>query len=670
MKSIKTRLIFIFTLVIVIITGTLGLVTISIVSENQLSNIHEELSLLAESEAKHVRARIDADLMYIEGLAQNPIIQDSEIPFEEKIVFLEKEAKRAGYQRFALADLEGNSVQFQGSGDKINVSEFEYFKKASTGESNVSDIIISMVTGEPIIIIAAPIYLNGNQSGVFYGIKDGSSISKIADEINYGKTGYGYIINDNGTVVGHPNSNLVLEQYNVIEASKQDSSIEELADLIKTQVFLRESGSGDYLFNGKNIVSGFSPVQDTSWSIIIAVEESELLSDVNNLRNILINLIIGSILLGIIITFFVSKSISTPILDMVDVIKKQARLDFSFDQSLKAEKYLDRKDEIGVMINAIKTVEENISKVVRITRESAESIASSSEELTATSGQAAIASEEVARTIEEIARGANDQAKDTENTANNVEDLGNILDEDANQIGELNRAVEKINTEKEEGFKTLSQLIEKADKSNEAAANIHDIILSNNESAEKIETSSSMIQSISTQTNLLALNAAIEAARAGEAGKGFAVVADEIRKLAEDSSRFTSEIKSVIEELKSKSNLAVSTMYSVKSILNEQNLIVKETEMRFDGIAEATELVKTVVEKLNHSSLLMTKNKENIIGLLQNLSAISEENAAGTEEASASMEEQAATIEEIANSGESLAKIAGELNDIISKFKI
>lgn len=104
MKSIKTRLIFIFTLVIVIITGTLGLVTISIVSENQLSNIHEELSLLAESEAKHVRARIDADLMYIEGLAQNPIIQDSEIPFEEKIVFLEKEAKRAGYQRFALAD--------------------------------------------------------------------------------------------------------------------------------------------------------------------------------------------------------------------------------------------------------------------------------------------------------------------------------------------------------------------------------------------------------------------------------------------------------------------------------------------------------------------------------------------------------------------------------------
>lgn len=174
-----------------------------------------------------------------------------------------------------------------------------------------------MVTGDPIIIIATPIYLNGNQSGVFYGIKDGSSISKIADEINYGKTGYGYIINDNGTVVGHPNSNLVLEQYNVIEASKQDFSVEELADLIKTQVFLRESGSGDYLFNGKNIVSGFSPVQNTSWSIIIAVEESEILSDVNNLRNILINLIIGSILLGIIITFFVSKSISTPIMDMV-----------------------------------------------------------------------------------------------------------------------------------------------------------------------------------------------------------------------------------------------------------------------------------------------------------------------------------------------------------------
>ncbi len=89
----------------------------------------------------------------------------------------------------------------------------------------------------------------------------------------------------------------------------------------------------------------------------------------------------------------------------------------------------------------------------------------------------------------------------------------------------------------------MVDLHHKTEQNNQAAQNIYEIIISNNEGASKIETASSIIQNIATQTNLLALNAAIEAARAGDAGKGFAVVSDEIRKLAEQSSSFTSEIK-------------------------------------------------------------------------------------------------------------------------------
>lgn len=148
------------------------------------------------------------------------------------------------------------------------------------------------------------------------------------------------------------------------------------------------------------------------------------------------------------------------------------------------------------------------------------------------------------------------------------------------------------------------------------------------------------------------------------------MVADEIRKLAEDSNRFTSDIKAVIDELKSKSQLAVATMNGVREIVNEQSNSVKSTELRFDGIAEAIEIVRSIIDKLNYSAELMVNNKNMIVQLIQNLSAISEENAAGTQEASASMQEQAATIEEIANSGESLASVAEEMRTLISKFKI
>src|SRR5690606_35738873 len=120
-------------------------------------------------------------------------------------------------------------------------------------------------------------------------------------------------------------------------------------------------------------------------------------------------------------------------------------------------------------------------------------------------------------------------------------------------------------------------------------------------------------------------------------------------------SNFTNDIKKVISELKSRSTTAVKTMNEVKTIVTEQAESVKETEYKFEGIAEAIDAIKTIINKLNLSVSLMTENKDKIVELAQNLSAIAEENAAGTEQVSATMQEQAAALEEIASSGESLA---------------
>ena len=379
--------------------------------------------------------------------------------------------------------------------------------------------------------------------------------------------------------------------------------------------------------------------------------------------NIAILLLMITISIGVML--YMVKTISKPIREISIVAKEIA------SGNLAVEAIgINTQDEIGELAIAFNTMLEGLRYLVQNVKNNSEVIVLSCAQMVKKTQQSATASEEVTKTITEIARGASEQAQDTEAAATNVLVMGNLLEENNDYINQVSHAALEIEMRKEEGFSILKDLVKKTEDNNAAAQTVFNIIMDNNKSAENIEKASIMIQSIASQTNLLALNAAIEAARAGEAGKGFAVVADEIRKLAEESSLFTKEIKNIMSELKNKSQNAVNTMIKVKEIVGAKGESVKQTEKKFDLIAKAVEKTNGIISDLTNSSNLLNENKDKILGLMENLSAVTEENAAGTQEVSASIEVQAASAEEIAISSEKLSQIGFELSVLVNKFKL